>query len=40
MGEWARCISMWGLPLSTLLFYWKRHGVFEEKGTSQTDGSN
>ena len=39
-GHWLRCLQFWGFPLSTLLFFWMRHGVFQEVGTSKTEGSN
>jgi hypothetical protein len=37
-GRWARCIWMWGPSMSTLWFFWEKQGVFEERGTSQTNG--
>jgi hypothetical protein len=39
-GWWARCIWLWGFTASTLVFFWKKQGVFEEMGSEKAEMEN
>lgn len=38
--DWVRLVWFWGLPASTLWFFWWKQGVFEEGGSAKTEGES
>jgi hypothetical protein len=39
-GTWARCIWYWGIPASTVLFFYMKQGRFKEVSTDRTENQN